>query len=198
MSDRGRPSGRVFGLLEAMARGALAGAKARFRDLLAARHLFSWDILGSFRGLSGLLEAFRRGGLEVMSADPAGRPVASTLVMPDGDLVSRVSPDLLRQPELWQLHQQAVLQRLKPLTQVSALLASLSALLVLGSAGLGTYSIASLAAVAEGGGDALAARAVELWHQVRWPVLAGGLGGAGRFALKGWLRSKVEDLLSEE
>ncbi len=186
----------LLGLLQAVARGALSGAAARWQDLREARDLFSGDGPG-LRELPRLLQQLHHeGGLRVASDDASGRPVAVTVVMPDGDVVSRVSPDLIDQPALWQSHREALRRRLAPLRQVPALSRCLSGVLTLVVYAVCGYVALGLAPAMGDGLDALWTRAVELVRELEWAAVAGGVAGGMRYGFGWWLRAQVNKLFA--
>lgn len=191
-----RALSRVAGLLEAVARGALRGAAARWKDLLEARHLCSRDVLKRVRRFPELVQQLQdHGGLRVVTPSDR-RPLASTLLTPEGDVVSRVSAELFRQPALWQRHLQAVRHDLAPLQQVPALLRSLSTLFTAIAAGIGAYFALGMTPAIDGGLDELQNRAVELLQQLIAPAVGGGIVGGIRAVLGWWLKAQINKFLS--
>ena len=195
MIERPRRSG-ILGLLQAVARGARRGVAVAWKDLLDALRLCSWNGLRSVRQFPELVRQLRRhGGLRVVTPSDH-QPLASTLVTLEGDVVSRVSAELFRQPALWQRHLQAVRRDLAPLRQVPALLRSLSMLLTAITAGIGGYFTLGLTPTLDGGLDELRHRAVELLQQLIAPAAAGGIIGGIRAVLGWWLKAQINKILS--
>ena len=198
MTDRlQRAQSRITGLLEAVFQGALRGVTSRWNDLLEARQLCSWRGLQRIGELPGLIQQLHRhGGVRVVTPDAPDRPLASTLVTPGGDVVSRVSPELFAQPVHWQRHLQAMRQELAPLRQVPALLRSLTSLVAAGLAIAGGYAAWSMTAAVGGGQAELLARGAELLEQLKWPAIGGSVVGGVRYGLGWWLQAQIKNALA--
>ncbi len=192
-----RAPSRLIGLLEAVARGALRSLAARWQDLLKARELCSWNGLKRIREFPELVERLHAdGGLRVVTGDSPRRPLASTLLTPSGDVISRVSPELFRQPALWQRHLRNVRQSLVPLQQVAGLLRSLSGLVTVIVAGLGVYFTAGMVPFMDSGLEEIRARATDLAGQLVWPATTGAVAGGVRYGLQLWLEARIKALMS--
>lgn len=146
----------------------------------------------TLRDFHGLIAAWRSGGTTVSTEGS----IAWTLT-PTGDVVQRIKPAALDNSALVERHRRAVARHLEPLTQLSALLRTSAAALVLLASGMCLHGGGRLVPIVDDGWAALRSETIALARDLWWIVALGVLTAILRQLLKWWIQQQIQQLFDE-